>query len=264
MEFPALMSGYESAGNEIFLRNGSSGECGGFSWSAVCVVWGAIKAKSKYLNLYKETAKDGSRGISAFGCGVTVPSSISAITIPDNWKKKCPKLVINQQHLAEQQSLDKSLSSHRVITIVSWKFLGASDRERWIKKLNNDFFTWHSFAWESVSEFAWEFKIKIPTSSSWRHRVINFCYANSSNHRQYLHCCFENTSFTTLFKLYPRTPFKLMNVKAMVSFDIRLLDGTRAKEHHRVYYLVHRLCNSLNLLFVLGMAAHNERSRSLH
>ena len=55
-----------------------------------------------------------------------------------------------------------------------------------------------------------------------------------------------------------------MNVKEMVSFDIRLLDGTRTKERYRVYYLVHRLCNSLNLLFVLGMAAHNERSRSLH
>ena len=50
----------------------------------------------------------------------------------------------------------------------------------------------------------------------------------------------------------------------MVSFNIHLLDGTRRKEHYTVYYLVHRLCNSLNLLFVLRMAAHNERSGSLH
>ena len=34
-------------------------------------------------------------------------------------RKKSPKLVSTQQHLAEQPSLDKSLSSHRAITIVS-------------------------------------------------------------------------------------------------------------------------------------------------
>ena len=36
-------SGYELAGNEIFLRHGSSGDWGGFCWSAVWVEWSAMK-----------------------------------------------------------------------------------------------------------------------------------------------------------------------------------------------------------------------------
>ena len=36
-------SGYELAGNEIFLQHGSIGDWGGFSWSTVWIEWSAIK-----------------------------------------------------------------------------------------------------------------------------------------------------------------------------------------------------------------------------
>ena len=40
-----LLSGYELVENKMFLRHGSSGDWGGFSWSAAWVEWSTIKRK---------------------------------------------------------------------------------------------------------------------------------------------------------------------------------------------------------------------------